>query len=422
MAVKSNILKSNISKLMSKVSDIDKDETIVCKALRELYGLVERLNQLQVDDLREREILLVQNFANRFITKQNRNQLSKNELSSFSLLKDILMATYIVKTAYNNIVKSAHRTEAELAALVEDIENIKKQKEEYADLLSTAFKLKELESEINDAEESLGKIEAIKEQVNDNINSISEILETSNEEIKEIKSNKLESNRLIQEIENNKDLMQEQLENIADSQKAHEKISNDLEKLCSETEKKFNTQKIEIQNIIDDANRASMAGSFKSRKDEVTKSIRWLDGFTYGALTIIFLMSLYLFYSSYSDKTFSLIHFISKIPITFPLVWLAWLTSRKSAYLMRIREDYAYKYSSAMAFEGYKKQVQEISPDLLAQLLDIAVTNLGDNPIRLFDKKVKHTPINYEELLVEAKKLTQDQLDALIKTLSSLNR
>lgn len=359
MAVDSSVLKSNISKLMSKVLDIDKDEAMVHKALGELYGLVERLNQLQVDDLQKCEILLVQGFANRFIAKQNRNQLSKNELNSFSLLKDILMATYIVKTAYNNIVEPAYRTEAELAILVENIENIKEQKEEYADLLSTAFKLKELEDEINDAEESLEKIEAIKEQVNDNISFISAILETSNKDIVTIKSNKLESNKLIQEIENNKDLIQEQLENIAYSQRAHEKISNDLEKLCSETKKKFNTQEIAIQNIIDDANRASMAGSFKSRKDEVTKSIRWLDGFTYGALTIIFLMLLYLFYSSYSDKSLSLIHFISKIPITFPLVWLAWLTSRKSAYLMRIREDYAYKYSSAMALKAIKNKCKK---------------------------------------------------------------
>lgn len=39
---------------------------------------------------------------------------------------------------------------------------------------------------------------------------------------------------------------------------------------------------------------------------------------------------------------------------------MAWI----KAYLFRMREDYAYKYSAAMAFEGYKKQIQEQDPEL----------------------------------------------------------
>lgn len=145
-------LKTNITKLKTKVLEIDEKNIIVCEALDELYGLVERLNQLNTDDLRKQEVLLAQGFANRFITKQNKNKLSSEELINNSLLKDILMATYIIKVAYQNMNVPGYRTEAELAILSENISNLKEQKIEYEDLLEKAGKLSKLESSIDDAE------------------------------------------------------------------------------------------------------------------------------------------------------------------------------------------------------------------------------------------------------------------------------
>lgn len=76
---------------------------------------------------------------------------------------------------------------------------------------------------------------------------------------------------------------------------------------------------------------------------------------------------------------------------------VAWIKAKERAYLFRMREDYAYKYSAAMAFEGYKKQVQvqeqEQDPKLHQQLLQIAVDNLGINPTKVFDKDLKSTPL-----------------------------
>lgn len=69
------------------------------------------------------------------------------------------------------------------------------------------------------------------------------------------------------------------------------------------------------------------------------------------------------------------------------------------AYLFRMREDYAYKYSAAMAFEGYKKQIQEQDPTLQQQLLQIALDNLGKNPTAVFDKELQSTPL---ETIIES--------------------
>ena len=59
-----------------------------------------------------------------------------------------------------------------------------------------------------------------------------------------------------------------------------------------------------------------------------------------------------------------------------------------------------------MAFEGYKKQIQEQDPELQQQLLQIAIDNLGSNPTKVFDKDIKSTPA---EVFVEgAGKIIKD--------------
>lgn len=221
--------------------------------------------------------------------------------------------------------------------------------------------------------------------------------------------------------ENNKQITY-QIKQLEENEKSYQSAFTDLEQFIVDTKKEFNKQKDEIQEIIDDANRASMAGSFLKRKNEITNSIRLFD-----ICTVVFLLSIVvilwiIFFNSYNQDVFSLTLFFSKIPITLPLFWLAWLASRKSAYLTRIREDYAYKYSSAMAFEGYKKQVQEISPELQERLLEIAVKNLGDNPIRLYKDKIKHTPIDLDAFFDLIKSLPAEKIEELSKLISSVKK
>lgn len=192
-------LKTNITKLKTKVLEIDEKNIIVCEALDELYGLVERLNQLNTDDLRKQEVLLAQGFANRFITKQNKNKLSSEELINNSLLKNILMATYIIKVAYQNMIEPGYRTEAELAILSENISNLKEQKIEYEDLLEKAGKLSKLESSIDDAEQTLQGITEIRTEVLNYKDIISSKAETAELTLEKITKNHELSSRYVVE-------------------------------------------------------------------------------------------------------------------------------------------------------------------------------------------------------------------------------
>lgn len=419
MVVSASALKSNITKLKSKIVDIDRDEIICIQALNDLYGLVERLNNLDADILKEQEIILAQGFANRFITKTNRNKLSANELSDLGLLKDILMATYIIKITYQNIVEPSFRTEAELTHLSEDIDNLKRQKNEYEDLLKKADRLLALESAIVHAEDTIEKISKISSEVESYNSKISSHSQEVEDIIDKISNNKNLSDKYIAEINATNEKIDDQMELIEQNERKYQEAFNNLYLFINDTKNQFQEQKNDIQKIIEDANRASMAGSFQKRKTEITNSIRFLDLCTFVFLGAIVCILWYIFSSSYNQEIFSPTLFFSRTPITLPLIWLAWLASRRSTYLTRIREDYAYKYSSAMAFEGYKKQVQEISPELQEKLLEIAVNNLGDNPTRLYKDKIKHTPIDLEYFLDLIKSLPKEKIEELLKLISS---
>ncbi|SUB28773.1 Uncharacterised protein [[Pasteurella] mairii] len=156
----------------------------------------------------------------------------------------------------------------------------------------------------------------------------------------------------------------------------------------------FKKQKQDIQEIIDDANRASMAGAFKKQADDINTKMRWTDGFLIAALLGIVGISYWGFVSSFNpENTLIWSQFLAKSAIGLPLLIVAWIKARERAYLFRLREDYAYKYSSAMAFEGYKKQIQEQDPEMQKQLLQIALDNLGDKPTKVFEKEINATPI-----------------------------
>jgi hypothetical protein len=77
------------------------------------------------------------------------------------------------------------------------------------------------------------------------------------------------------------------------------------------------------------------------------------------------------------------------------LIWLGWFAARQFSYLSRIREDYAFKYAAAMAYEGHKKATREVDEDLERVLLEFSLFNMSQNPIRIYSEKLEHvTPMH----------------------------
>ncbi|WP_156503730.1 hypothetical protein [Eikenella halliae] len=273
-----------------------------------------------------------------------------------------------------------------LNEFVELSDQIKSDRDQFEQLRKDFFNLKQkLESNYNEWEESFSSIESDAKETGQLREQIKDIHNEANQIVGSLRTNDTKVISILQSSE--------RLD--AKSKLTDDRINesyNELEKL----KEKFHKQRQDIQNIVEDANRASMAGSFKTKVDELEKPLKSSQYITYGALIITAAISAWLlFESGFSDqRNFDLTSFLVKLPVVIPFVFIAWLSNKRNAYLFRLREDYAYKYASAMAFEGYKKQVQEYNQDMLEQLLKIALDNLGEKPHKVFDKEIKASPVD----------------------------
>lgn len=151
-----------------------------------------------------------------------------------------------------------------------------------------------------------------------------------------------------------------------------------------------------INGLLVDANRAGMASAFEKRKEElVTPMYVWLVVFAISLFGLIFMGFNYLV-PLFDSGNLAQLPF--RTVLTAPLVWLGWFSAKQYGYTSRLREDYAYKAASAMSFEGYKREANAVSPEMLKNLLETAIKNLGENPIRIYNGRGHHASPLHEML------------------------
>lgn len=319
-------------------------------------------------------------------------------ISSLTKIREEIRLTYLI------VIDRGLRTETEINKIIEDHEHLSMAYEEYKDqfdsiaekhkVVSTAHdQSQELQIAINeyyaDSKTLAEKISTLKNEVE----SKYEITSKYETEIKDRRESITDIAAKIAAMEKRSELIQNQAD-------THQKETEDLKSALAEQIEKNSSHQQEIQDTLGNANRMGMAGSFKLRKEELNKPIViWAAVFVVAILAIFFIgyhfVSPYFIATAEQRKVFNYSEMIMKIALVSPFIWLAWMSVKQYGYLTRILEDYAYKYASAMAFEGYKKQAKEIDEDLLKQLLDVSVYNLSQNPIRLYSAKDNHaSPAN----------------------------
>ena len=187
-----------------------------------------------------------------------------------------------------------------------------------------------------------------------------------------------------------------------------EKEATNLETLRTKCEE----QQLEIHKTIEDANRLGMAGSFKMRKGELVKPMKiWGLSFFIGVSSLT-----YLAYEKIlpllEAHQFDWMALLGRLPLLGPALWFSWFSVKQFSFNARLWEDYAFKYASAMAFEGYKREAANISADMLKLLMEISIVNFSNNPLRVYDSKTVHgSPLN--ELTDNSKGLLQQTLDII---------
>ena len=190
-----------------------------------------------------------------------------------------------------------------------------------------------------------------------------------------------------------------------------EKQKSDADKKIASSAESVSKANEQLSKAIQDINKQELAGAFAKRMVHVSgERILWLGMFllSIAGLIIVGLFVIKNMSMNGNISTFDLNAFMHGLPFAAPAIWLGWFSARQISILSRIQEDYAYKASTAVAFEGYKKEVVSADDnELLKKLLETAITNFGANPVRLYDGKIQDHghPI---EALIE-KVLTSDE-------------
>jgi murein DD-endopeptidase MepM/ murein hydrolase activator NlpD len=190
---------------------------------------------------------------------------------------------------------------------------------------------------------------------------------------------KIQADTLHTLVETSQTTLDEIKEQKADADK---KIATGTELLANANE--------QLTKALQDINRQGLAGAFAAQADKVSgERLMWVGAFCASIGWLIFVA-----YSVISGTpgpgtpVFDPNSLLRGLPFAAPAIWLGWFSARQIGILARIQQDYAYKASTAVAFEGYKKEVASANDQALSkQLLETAVTNFGENPVRLYEKK-----------------------------------
>ncbi|MFM9959022.1 MAG: hypothetical protein ACKVZJ_13210 [Phycisphaerales bacterium] len=81
-----------------------------------------------------------------------------------------------------------------------------------------------------------------------------------------------------------------------------------------------------------------------------------------------------------------------KLPFAAPLVWLAIHSARQAALAKQMEEEYAYKATISMSFDGYRRQMAEVGKDLapdspLATLCNNTLREIAASPSRVYNRQ-----------------------------------
>lgn len=151
-----------------------------------------------------------------------------------------------------------------------------------------------------------------------------------------------------------------------------------------------------IDGLLPGATSAGLATAFDERRKTFIKpSNRWQWVFV-GALTVLVLIALsglwHVFFAATPltyDELFRL--WLARFPIAGALVWLAIYASRESSLAKRLEEDYGYKAVVAASFQGFHKQMSDITERAgegtpISKLCTDTLTTIGTPPGRIYDK------------------------------------
>lgn len=230
------------------------------------------------------------------------------------------------------------------------------------------------------------KIEEEGQQATETLEAINQNKATAAEDLATIQESKQEAKSDENEISEMVAKFAKLTEELAANKKTQKEIFDE-----------FENYRKKIDGLLGDANRTGMAASFTNRGLGLKwPLIGWLAVFGVSLIGLVVMGVKYIAPILNANSSTSLEQLPLRLALTAPFVWLGWFAARQYGFTSRLREDYAYKEASAKSFEGYKREANEVDPEMLKKLLEQAIKNLGDNPIRIYEGKNNHSSPTHE--------------------------
>jgi hypothetical protein len=189
---------------------------------------------------------------------------------------------------------------------------------------------------------------------------------------------------------------------------------------------------IKIKEIKDKAeqtlastSQVALADSFKNRKTSLeTSQIFWIKSFSIGLFCLFAFTVISIAYSDFyhlpaivRNGGFDAWGALLRLLLASPIIWFTWFAVRQYGNNVALIEDYAFKEASALAFVGYKKDMED-DVDMVKLLRESAIRNFAYPPSRLISSSEASSPM--QELFEKA---FQDKgaFDKLISMLKAMN-
>lgn len=168
---------------------------------------------------------------------------------------------------------------------------------------------------------------------------------------------------------------------------------NEYEGQLSKLGEEFATMQAKLEGLLPHATSAGLASAFHNQKARFSKpQPYWLGLFVAAIGALLWAAGAGL--PAANDSWDAILrHFVNRLPLVAPLVWLAIYAGHHYSMALRMEEDYAFKEAVSTAFEGYKREMlaipaggaNDVSP--LVTLCENVLSALAERPGRIYDGK-----------------------------------
>lgn len=155
----------------------------------------------------------------------------------------------------------------------------------------------------------------------------------------------------------------------------------------------FEQMQTKLEGLLPHATSAGLASAFHNQKARFSKPQPWWLGLFVVAI-IALLVAAGVGLPAAGDTWDAILrHFVNRLPIVAPLVWLAIYAGHHYSMALRMEEDYAFKEAVSTAFEGYKREMLAIPPSPgndvspLVILCENVLRAMAERPGRIYDGK-----------------------------------